>query len=1135
MRTFALSLLPLLYLTFASQAQAGVCLTSPDDGNGKLCTANDFELVSEELVSGPSSCTEGEMIPGDVVVRIGVLGNRTSTYDIGFFVGDGDNSPIDGQSCTFDSLAPLEGANPFDGLSGSGPYRDLDGNSCGDAAKNDGTIFKHITLSNVLCQDSNNDGALDVKYALTWKQSASVCDDPTNPDNFDLATSSKCINAVGDIGEVPVLPPDPDIPILRVQKIAEPNIISPGEDVDYTINVVNEGPVEITLNSLVDDRFGDLDGVGSCEVPQTIAPDQVYSCSFNKFPSGTIGQLHINVVTGSGTGAGQVVSDAGSAIVQIIDPSNAGIGYLVWNDLNADGIKTENEQGIADVTINLLDADSNVLATTTTNESGYYTFLDLSAGNYDVEVIESGPLANLVRTTANNPIAVALDPGQVFTFANFGYVAAQIALQKSAEPIVVNAPGEPVEFTVQVKNTGVLDVELTDLADDRFGNLFDNGKCPLPAANLTPGDTYSCLFTEQINGAAGDTHTNTVQVIAQDLVEGYQVFAADDATVGIEDPANATIGDTVWLDQNFNGVVDQGEPGLDNVTLALSLDSDSDGSYETLVTTTITRNSGEYAFINLIAGSYQIAVTDVNKILADKFLTTPPEPRDIVLAPGQIFTDADFGYADIPKPAIIVLKIPTQRVFTAPVADVTYKITVLNIGDTPVTIDKLIDSRFGSLAGKGTCTLGLTVTTRNPYRCNFTETITGAPLDIHRNRVTAIASDRNGNIAFDSGPAAVLFIAPDVAAIGDQVWEDLNANGLQDDGEPGIGNVTLELYQGATRIAGTVTDAAGNYAFTNLSAGDYQIRVTDTAGELADKVLTGGTQPLDISIARDEVYSTADFGYAAAAIEVIKEGSRKALIEPSGTVTYTITTRNVGYLDVTLTSLVDDKFGDLSGQGTCSTPIAIAARTSVACQFTTTLTGQATDVHTNTVTAIALDSADNPTKAQSTFEVRFIGINSGAAGYLVWNDENGNGVRETSEPGIGSVTLDLEVDEDNNGTFERKQASVVTSQNGFYAFLPVPSGSWRITVTDQYGVLDGRQLTGGTNPNSFSLAGGQIYTDANFGYFEDGDGPGVRPPPPTAPPQEIPLLPPWALLILVGVTIGGGFYGIRQRRLSSRS
>jgi hypothetical protein len=1144
MRASATALTVLLYLTFHSSVHAGQCLTS--DSPGKLCTANDFEVVSEELVSGPPSCTEGEIIPGDVVVRVGILGNRVSTYDVGFFIGDSDSSPINGESCTFDSLIPLENpsTNPFDGFSGVGPYRDLDGNMCGDAAKGDGTIFKNFTLSNVLCQDDNNDGALDVKYAITWKQNDEVCDDPLDPANFDLATTSKCINSIGDIGEVPVLPPNPDVPSIRVQKIATPVVINPGEDVDYTVNVENEGPIDVTLESLIDDRFGDVTTVQgsisstSCGVPQVISPGQVYTCAFNAFPSGGAPSIHVNEITGSGTGGGQSVADSGRAFVEIIDPADSGIGYLVWNDLDADGAKDENEQGIPGVIINLLNADGTVLDSRVTDAQGYYAFVGLAFGRYQVEALEDGPVANLVRTTANNPIEVNLLPTQVISTANFGYVGAEITLQKDANPQVINAPGSLVDFTVVITNAGVIPVQVTDLADDQFGNLFDDGACVPPAEPLAPTETYTCTFTEQVAGVAGDTHVNTAQAVAEDA-DGNQVFAADDALVGIEDPMDGSIGNLVWLDENGNGALDEGEVGLNNVTLRLSYDADDDGAYEVVIGDTTTLNLGEYAFIGLNAGSYRLEVTDDNQVLKNRYLTNPPEPLDITLAPGQIFSEADFGYNDIPRPRIVIFKTPTQHVHPAPSADVTYRIAVLNIGDTAVTIDELVDSRFGPLEtlADSTCELNQTITPRNVYKCLFTETINGDPLDVHRNRVTAIGSDRNGNVAFDSDPAFIVFVDPDESAIGDLVWDDTNADGVYDEGEPGIANVTVDLFQAGVQVASTVSDASGNYRFIGLTAGEYEVVVTDNAGVLAGKVLTSGSEPLSVSLGVGDIFTDADFGYSAAAIEVVKEGDRKVLIQPGGDVSYTITTRNVGYLDVTLTSLVDDKFGDLNGQGDCSVPVQVPALSSVACSFTAPLTGNNGDIHTNNVTATAVDAESNTLTAQAYFDVYFIGINFGAAGYLVWDDENGNGVRESSEPGIGNVTVVLEVDEDNNGTFERVANTAVTGVNGFYAFFPVSAGDWRIRVTDDYGVLRGRVLTGGNNPNNFDLAGGELYTDANFGYFDIGFPggpipplPGPTPPGPTPPEsaEAIPALPVLGLGILVLSLLGVGLVAVRR-------
>jgi hypothetical protein len=65
--------------------------------------------------------------------------------------------------------------------------------------------------------------------------------------------------------------------------------------------------------------------------------------------------------------------------------------------------------------------------------------------------------------------------------------------------------------------------------------------------------------------------------------------------------------------------------------------------------------------------------------------------------------------------------------------------------------------------------------------------------------------------------------APALGKIGDFVFRDLNNNGQQDPGDPGIEGaiVTLTLPDGSTMTQ--VTDAQGNYCFTDLESGDYKV------------------------------------------------------------------------------------------------------------------------------------------------------------------------------------------------------------------------------------------------------------------------------------------------------------------------
>ena len=77
------------------------------------------------------------------------------------------------------------------------------------------------------------------------------------------------------------------------------------------------------------------------------------------------------------------------------------------------------------------------------------------------------------------------------------------------------------------------------------------------------------------------------------------------------------------------------------------------------------------------------------------------------------------------------------------------------------------------------------------------------------------------------------------ASLGDKVWLDLDADGIQDGNETtGVNGVTVKLYadnntdgtpDGAS-IAMTTTSGNGNYSFTNLTPGNYIVEFTKPAG-----------------------------------------------------------------------------------------------------------------------------------------------------------------------------------------------------------------------------------------------------------------------------------------------------------------
>ena len=98
-------------------------------------------------------------------------------------------------------------------------------------------------------------------------------------------------------------------------------------------------------------------------------------------------------------------------------------------------------------------------------------------------------------------------------------------------------------------------------------------------------------------------------------------------------------------------------------------------------------------------------------------------------------------------------------------------------------------------------------------------------------------------------------------SLGDTVFNDSNFNGLRDVGEPGMSNITVELwYPGADNAIGgsgpnsdlmltsTTTNAQGLYYFTNLQPGTYFMRVLMPT---AQEIIGGNPVNLDNGVDND--------------------------------------------------------------------------------------------------------------------------------------------------------------------------------------------------------------------------------------------------------------------------------------------
>ena len=125
--------------------------------------------------------------------------------------------------------------------------------------------------------------------------------------------------------------------------------------------------------------------------------------------------------------------------------------------------------------------------------------------------------------------------------------------------------------------------------------------------------------------------------------------------------------------------------------------------------------------------------------------------------------------------------------------------------------------------------------------------------------------------------ASAFTLAPEemvcTGSIGDFVWNDLNMDGIQDAGEPGIAGVLVTLTDDMGMVLDMdVTDASGLYLFADLCAGEYKVEVdgsTLPAGFVAspceqgmDPALDSNCMPACVTLTSDmDEDLTIDFGY----------------------------------------------------------------------------------------------------------------------------------------------------------------------------------------------------------------------------------------------------------------------------------
>lgn len=537
------------------------------------------------------------------------------------------------------------------------------------------------------------------------------------------------------------------------------------------------------------------------------------------------------------------------------------LGDFVWEDLNANGIQDEDEPGLEDVVLELIDSADEVVNTTTSDQGGNYSFSGIAPGEYYIRVqadalysptqFQSGGSADIdsdlsaqdghwvspTFTLASNTTDLSLDFGFIqkpATVGGFTFLDANNNGQYESDETFV--PG--IEVTLYDINNTVINTTFSDIgglyvfeniAPGSYYVVFE-----LPNDQLFTGaDIGDDLSDSDVNGSIGPGSTSPF-VLGPDE-ENYSISA------GYQDKPK--VGDYVWLDENANGIQDE-DAGLNEVEVEL---------YNALgewIAATQTANhpdngtAGYYQFSSLEPGTYYIKVA-TNELYDFAIVETssPGENSSITHANGigtsdnfvlegnDCKEDVDAGYAykkgniqgevwiDIDKDGIqnnadeisagVVVKLydesGTLILSTTTNTDGQYFFSTLDAGNYYVVFEPSERYRF-----------------TNPMATSDTgvdSDVTGA----NGPGSTDILAVTNGSTLEDVDAGLV----DGIVTIEGQTWIDDNGDGTQQEDEEALAEVRIELFDADDELLeSTSSDVDGNYSFSDLTEGDYYIVFT---------------------------------------------------------------------------------------------------------------------------------------------------------------------------------------------------------------------------------------------------------------------------------------------------------------------
>ena len=723
----------------------------------------------------------------------------------------------------------------------------------------------------------------------------------------------------------------------------------------------------------------------------------------------------------------------------------------VYYDANDSSSYTDGEEGFKDITVELLRPDGSVVATTTTDADGNYSFTRLAAGDYTVKVTKAGAIADLTQTedpdatkdstsgtvtlNAGNPVQENINFGYVKKHAISGTVYLDQNRDKAKDGGDIAQSGVTVKL---VDASGAVVATTTTDADGNYSFTGLNDGTYTVQVDKT-GPLASTEQTEDPSGN-GDSRSQAITFTRSD---------PDVTNVNFGYAEDYTVSGTVYYDKDRSETLNNGEPGFGGVTVNLL---DEAGA---TVATTTTKADGTYSFAKLPAGKYTVKVEPSDLLKKLEQTEDPDGTKDHTSGVVQVNHDnpsvqnVNFGYA-------------TNYTIKGTVYRDADRSESLEDGEKlyqGVTVD-LLDASGNVVATTTTDAHGAYAFTNleeGTYKVRVRKEGPIADL-VQTEDPDATKDNTSGDITLELNDPIkenVNFGYISDNSISGTIYRDDNRSNSLNGGEAGYPEQTVQLLdKDGQVIATTTTDANGNYSFDNLPDGTYSVKVVKD-GALTDLEQTedpdGAKDSASEPITLDEDNPTkknVNFGYVPDYFikgTIYRDGNRSGALDAGEKLYEGVTVNLVGADGTVVATTTTDADGTYSFDklpaGTYTVTVAQDGPIAGLEQ-----TGDPDATKDNASEPITLNN-DNP----STTDVNFGYIADNSLSGTVYRDDSRNGDQDGTEPGYSGVTVQL-LDASGNVV-----TTTTTDANGTYSFSKLPDGTYSVKVVKDGELADTEQ------------------------------------------------------------------------------